>query len=308
MKKKNRFRLVLCATVAMMIAMSLAVTAHPAMAAEATKYIRNDSTGGDCTTIGTWIWWGDSGRCILNRDLTFAGNNGIVIVDKWVELNGDGHTITGSRATYTTGITLNGIQEATVYNIRVENFYTGLLVSGGSGHYIMWGCQFNNNVYAGVNVANSTGNLIEANTMSSNRTGVLLSGGSNNAVLGNTVESNSVIGIQGSGRTTGNNISTNTVRSNATGIFLNDSPGNHIYRNNFLNNTRQAQVGSIGGRPYDNFFSYPLPTGGNYWSDFDSPAEGCSDADANGFCDATYIITGSRASDEDELPRTTPFV
>ncbi|MCK9351173.1 MAG: NosD domain-containing protein [Candidatus Paceibacterota bacterium] len=72
------------------------------------------------------------------------------------------------------------------------------------------------------------------------------------------------------------------------------STGNLIYNNNFIGG--QCQITGMTG----NSFNLPKPIGGNYWSDYDTPAEGCSDVDSDGFCDAPYVFVGA----QDNLPWT----
>ncbi len=90
----------------------------------------------------------------------------------------------------------------------------------------------------------------------------------------------------------------NTFTANAYGVYLQNSSAAKVYGNDFDTNTTQANVTGGSG----NAFSQPLPVGGNWWSNFDTPAEGCNDADANGFCDAAFTFTGG----QDTLPRVAP--
>jgi M6 family metalloprotease-like protein len=72
------------------------------------------------------------------------------------------------------------------------------------------------------------------------------------------------------------------------------SVNNLIYNNNFIDGTCNA-TGMIG-----NSFNLEKSIGGNYWSNYDTPAEGCSDADNDGFCDAPFVFDGG----QDNLPWT----
>jgi len=82
---------------------------------------------------------------------------------------------------------------------------------------------------------------------------------------------------------------------------------NQIYNNNFIGNTLQASVSGscfnpIGCGLGSNVFNLATPTGGNFWDNFDTPAEGCSDtAPADGFCDSAFVFSGV----QDNLPWTT---
>jgi len=100
-----------------------------------------------------------------------------------------------------------------------------------------------------------------------------------------------------------------TIRNNVTvknltitgfkyGVNILSSSNITVYNNNFYDNT--TQVGLSGGS--GNSFNLPAPDGGNYWSDYDTPAEGCSDGNGDGFCDAPYVFAGG----QDDLPWTGP--
>ncbi|MHB8859656.1 MAG: NosD domain-containing protein, partial [Thermoleophilia bacterium] len=79
-----------------------------------------------------------------------------------------------------------------------------------------------------------------------------------------------------------------TIRQFNYGVYLLASSNNKIYNNSFISNTTQAYVS--GGS--SNAFSQPVPVAGNFWSNFSSPAQGCTDANADGYCDAAYSFTG----------------
>jgi parallel beta-helix repeat protein len=88
----------------------------------------------------------------------------------------------------------------------------------------------------------------------------------------------------------------NTVYNNETGICLtwadhdgSGSNNNTIYNNCFIDNVTQAEIISGTG----NVFHLPIPTGGNYWSDWTTP-----DADNNEFVDLPYVFNGG----QDDLP------
>jgi len=122
----------------------------------------------------------------------------------------------------------------------------------------------------------STGNTVSHNMISGNSRGLMARSTDYNVISGNTFSGNSVDGM-------------------SIGV---SSAHNQVYANNFLGNTVQAIIETTAG--WSNVFSLPLPDGGNYWDDFDEPAEGCVDADIDGFCDAPYVFSGG----QDDLPRT----
>jgi parallel beta-helix repeat protein len=71
------------------------------------------------------------------------------------------------------------------------------------------------------------------------------------------------------------------------GVYFLSSSNNTIYNNNFIaNNFNAYGVGGSGN-------SFDLPgSGGNYWDDFDTSAEGCSDSNLDYICDAAYSFPG----------------
>ena len=88
----------------------------------------------------------------------------------------------------------------------------------------------------------------------------------------------------------------NTLSNNYFGLTLFQSTGNTVYNNNFISNAQTYANWS------GNIFNLAAPTGGNYWSDFDTPEEGCNDLNGDGFCDAPYNFC---CSGQDNLPLTT---
>src|SRR3989344_2341168 len=111
-----------------------------------------------------------------------------------------------------------------------------------------------------------------SNTASDNAFGIVFAG-SDNTLTNNTASDNGIYGIAFAGS------------------------NNRMYRNNFINNPTQMFVAPDSN---GNVFSLPAPDGGNYWSDFDTSAEGCADTNTNGVCDAPYIFEGG----QDDLPWT----
>src|SRR5262245_24714128 len=160
----------------------------------------------------------------------------------------------------------------------------------------------------GVALTSSSGNTFEANTVEGNTGGFHLTGSGGNTFKGNKVGRNSQFGFKFEGFSTGNMLggdvrvdpgAPNTIANNGRGVDVFISPGNFIINNNFVANQVQAVV--VGPMP---FFANGRPTGGNYWSDFDTAAEGCSDLNNDNFCDVPRVFAfGGR----DLLPWTKPF-
>ncbi|MGH9893443.1 MAG: right-handed parallel beta-helix repeat-containing protein, partial [bacterium] len=205
-----------------------------------------------------------------NTTLTADHVGEIVIGTHGVILDCSGRRISGGTA----GITLNGKTGVTVKNCVVSNTVNGIVLSS------------------------SSGNTFEANTVEGNAGGFHLTASGGNTFKGNIASRHSQFGFRFEGFSTGNNLRENTIANNARGIDVVLSSGNFIINNNFLDNQIQATVSGPSA-----FFSFGEPTGGNYWSDFDTSAEGCSDQNSDGFCDAPKVFAGGR----DNLPWTKRF-
>jgi parallel beta-helix repeat protein len=279
--------------------------------------IRDDATGGDCQLIGTW---GPSTKvCTLTTNV-----NGTIQIDNDnLILDGNGYTITGSGSGQ--GVYLASRTGVTVRNLTIENFYDGILLDLSNSNTLI-GNTISNSNHAGIylqrsnsnelieNAASSTyggsgiwlwlsrSNLVSDNTTSSNRDfGVFVDRYSdNNSLIGNNT-SDDLIGIRLAYGSRGNTISNNTMlKHRAFGMDLwiqNDN--NLIYNNNFIENNNLPQIRVE--QSVNNEFQLSPPTGGNYWSDYDEPAEGCNDvAPLDGFCDMPYTFPGG----QDNLPWT----
>ncbi|MGB9838444.1 NosD domain-containing protein [Methanothermobacter sp.] len=162
----------------------------------------------------------------------------------------------------------------------------------------------------GIEVSSSN-NLISENTIIASELNGILVAGTGNTVTGNFISGsgNDGIWVIETAIITGNTITANggrgidlyssnrsTVRDNIisrnrVGIYLEIYSNNNVVYNNILTANRiQAQNYGKG-----NIFNLPVPSGGNYWSDYKG-----SDKNGDGFGDTPYIFKGGR----DNLPVT----
>lgn len=267
---------------------------------------------------GSGVYWNNKdGITIKNLNIKnfYTGiyleySDGDVFVDNVVTNNRDGmwsHHLSGS------------IVEGNIFSNNSLNgaFFSdpGDLWQGSSGPVTIRNNLFSTNDGNGLGFAEGLGTLVINNTMTKNGyTGINLV--TTSATLtGNTITYNNGGGIQvieygnnitgniisnngyGVDLGTGNTLVGNTISNNAQhGVKTEDAAIDTVYHNNFINNTVQAEVGIS-----NPIFNLPAPIGGNYWSDYDSAAEGCSDASpVDGFCDQAYTFTGG----QDDLPWT----
>lgn len=236
-------------------------------------------------------------------------------VENGVTLDGNGHTINASafqRASASIigvqvgvrtsnsklkNLTISGFDGAILlYGTGEGNTITGNTITGnGSGIHIRNGSK--NNVVSGNRILNNgtavslafgdtTGNIITQNTISGNGSGGRLgySGQGYGNTYSNNVVSNNSIGVEID--SANNVVSGNTFSgSSIEDLRLKNLTGNIIYNNNF---TSVKNLGWVLDDIYaysTNQFSKDLPVGGNYWSNFDSSEEGCTDVNLDGVCD-----------------------
>ncbi len=121
----------------------------------------------------------------------------------------------------------------------------------------------------------------------------------------NTIKNNTIINADDGIDITGENNNDNTIEGNTVinttsgGIEIEeDSIDNEVFNNNFINT----------GDPLDddgnNDFEMPLPVGGNFWSQFNEPSEGCfNTSPADRFCDDPFEFDFN----EDDFPYTIPI-
>jgi len=258
-----------------------------------TKFVKDDTTGGDCSSIGIWD--------LLTKTCTLTTNvyETIQIDSNGITLDGNGYTIIGTGAGYYrySSVYLSSRTGVTIKNLNVTKFTVGIHLSDSSNNTLIGNTVYDNS--SGIRLIRassawySSNNTLIGNTVSNNSYGIEINSSSDSTFRDNTVRNNSYgIYLTSSARNTFTN---NTVSNNSYGVYFQYT--NNIqtfYNNNFQNNTIQAKVSGGSG----NVFNLAAPIGGNYWSDYDTLVEGCSDANSDSFCDSPYVFTGG----QDNLP------
>lgn len=247
-------------------------------------------------------------RCIVrfvdipdfSRAINVLGSNNEVygnsIIASYVGVEGGrrGITVSGSE---------NTIENNYIANIRNEAIY---LTTGSNTNHN----QIINNTVAyssgypdgvGIYVGHNTKfNNIEGNHITNmNWVAVCILASQSNTISSNWI-SNNENGIIIDFASIDNKVCQNQILNNKLGIKVYRASNNNIvYQNVFMGNNFNASVAGSTG----NLFNLPIPIGGNYWSDFDELAEGCTDVSpADGFCDSPYNFSGG----QDSLPWTVP--
>jgi hypothetical protein len=307
-------------------------------------------TGFSCAQIGVWngatktctltgnvneaIYLYSSGVTLdgAGYSVTLNNSEGVLVV-------GDHHTvknlmIRGSTPYFGIGIDLWNAPYNTIENITVVDRYIALRVNGSNNTVIqnsLFSGQFYSSIFAsdssvirdnvfagplsgtgdyGLYVQDLDGGTVKDNSFSGFRFGVMLYGYSGSYdywYQGNHQESSYDYS------NTNNTVYRNNFVNVGTPIFSPDF-GSSPYVSTFDYRPAQDWYGS---ETYDsttnvgNIFEVAAPDGGNYYSQFDEPSEGCNDADSNRFCDSPFYGNGNvywyGNNAVDNLPHTTPI-
>lgn len=165
-----------------------------------------------------------------------------------------------------------GISIVLSHNNYIEGNYlfnneAGVVIGSDANSNVIRDNEICNNSFCGVHVGWSSGNKIVGNTLGlNNEAGIRLDASGNNNIIGNTITSSNRDGIVLFGSDTNTIVCNELIQSKWDGIAVWYSNGNVIYHNNFQDNTKQA--GSYSGSI--NIWHNGYPSGGNYWSDYNS--------------------------------------
>ena len=278
-----------------------------------TKIIKDNATGGACTLIGNWD------PVTKTCTLTSSPTELISIEANGITLDGAGHTITGNNTTI--GIYCNGWPDAVIKNFNINKFTIGIYARM-ADNILIENNNFLNNYEAIEYRLTENGvisnNTINVDSISSRRyQGLVIFDSDNNQIINsdivmNTLSTNSlsrqgILIFSSNDNTFSNNrvSKTNhgvtyftgarnlfingTISENKTyGFQLDTANDNQIYNNNFEKNGKHFINFVPAGTTNSNIFNTALPYGGNYWDNYDTPAEGCNDLDNNNICDSFY--------------------
>jgi nitrous oxidase accessory protein len=212
------------------------------------------------------------------------------------------------------GINLEqSIKNILMNNEAEGNGDTGIELEGSSENNVTENIVRNNS-NDGIELRGAINNSIKRNHAQENKDGICLEEGSkNNTISNNYVNHDRIDGIL-IRSSMGNLIAWNEVSRNFKAIFLESSNdnilkennisenvggihlnyycyGNKIYRNNLVNSSDYNAYDESGNNQWYN------GTAGNYYSDFDTPGNGCTDTNGNGTCDSGHLIPGSQNRD-----------
>ncbi len=172
--QKAGYLKVVFAGLAFVLVISLGLFFTNRGSASTTIGITNNSTGGDCATVGSWN--ATTETCTLTTDLTFQGSNGFQVSASGITLDGNGHSIAGSNQS--DGVVVQNVTGVTVKNLTIQSFDTGVYLSS-AGSITLAGDTFAGNVSYGVNFVSSNSNTVYHNNFISNGIQAQASGSNN---------------------------------------------------------------------------------------------------------------------------------
>ena len=201
-----------------------------------------------------------------------------------------GFTIRGERANY--GIWLDNSNNCTLIgntatNIGVDGYGDGICLKNSNNCTLIRNTATSNGEH-GISLERSDNCTLVGNTARDNPSnGIKLTVACYNTFTNNSVSNNHYDGIWITASSNSNTFVGNTVTSNTpNGIRVHSSSSNSIFHNNFVGNAEQVR--SDGST---NVWDDGYPSGGNYWSDYESEYPNAEEIDDSGIWDTPYEIT-----------------
>jgi parallel beta-helix repeat protein len=278
-----------------------------------------------------------------NVTYTFTSNNymPIVVNRSNIIINGNGHTLQASEAK---GFSLTDISNVTIRNTIIVNSSWGIFLYSSSDNVLSrnnftansrYGIELDNssdnNVLSynkitsgevGIELCSSSGNILSDNNLANVKIGICLVSSSGNFLSDNDATVNSWFGIL-LGYSSSNILSGNSITANGVGVDLYDSSdnnnlfgnsitansdyggylessfGNTFYHNNFIGNAQQV---FSDGSP--NTWDNGYPSGGNYWSDYQTRYRNATEINSSAIWNTPYVINSSNM---DNYPLMNPW-
>lgn len=149
---------------------------------------------------------------ILNSSIDACRGQGLEINADDVALDCQGYSVTGN-TNRSSGIVAKDVDNVTVRNCRIENYYSGIQLENVSNPSLINNTA-NSNYATGIEMLNVTGGLVSGNEFSDNWDGIYLEDSRDNKIVSNRAHRNKIDGIH---------------------LFY-GSKGNEVHDNNLTNN------------------------------------------------------------------------
>jgi parallel beta-helix repeat protein len=212
-----------------------------------------------------------------------------------IEVRRNNAVIDGNASKLLGGLSLYGVLNVTVKNFIIlaefDKSTVGISLADTSNVLVanntITGFEsveaWNGGLYSGIDVEGGGSNIIAGNNLMYNLIGISLSNTSFNQIVGNNI--------------TGDWAFSGGLYS--SGIYFVEASNNTVYHNNFANSTFEA-MGSGSVNVWDNGY----PSGGNYWSEYQTRYPNARQIGSSGVGDTPYVID---ANNTDHYPLMEPF-
>jgi parallel beta-helix repeat protein len=244
--------------------------------------------GGECIKLG--VWNAETTTCTLSG--TPLTGTRILIIGDGITLDGNGKSLLGTGegiavgvydslkvevrdlaiTGYRAGVQLGNTESARLHQLAIsEMSQGGISLRSGARHNVIENNRIGPMEGHGIDAVNADGNQIIGNHIYETKDGIRLQNGFGNVISGNSF-----------------------VRNRVEGVDFHASGTNRVVLNDFLTVDEIPIIDQNAERI--NF--YHTSSGGNHYSVFDEPSEGCHDTNGDGFCDRPYTFHGG----EDQRP------
>ena len=199
-------------------------------------------------------------------------------------------------------VTLVKCTNITVTGVQISNNYNGLVLAYTTNCTITKTTVIGN--YYGIKLYQSKNNTLVENYIKNNYWAIWIGNSKQNTITNNSIQENYKYGLLFVNASS-NTITTNNIQGNWIGAGFVNCSNNIIYHNNFIENTKQAEIEKTakgyvpmldGVQIFDNGF----PSGGNYWSDYNG-----TDTNNDGIGDTQYLVSEYR-NNTDNYPLMGP--
>jgi parallel beta-helix repeat protein len=222
------------------------------------------------------------GCLILNKTLTIIGER---------DTPGWGG---GGSGIYLT--VLSGASGSIVTGVQITSYDEGILVYAGNCR--IYGNSMSSMGEAGIVLegSNATGNIIYDNSFQDTPTPInLTASAGGNSVYDNIISSQATVTL--SVGANGNSIYQNAISGSSIVLNMTNSQGNTLYHNDFF---ASVQIVAAGTNTWDNGY----PSGGNYWSDYQTKYPGATQNDSLSIWNMAYVID---SNNKDNYPLMKPY-
>jgi hypothetical protein len=183
-----------------------------------------------------------------------------------------------------TGIVITNYDEGiVVVNASNCKIYSDIMSSMGDNGILLEG-------------SGATGNVVYDNVFQDTPTAInLTSSAGGNTIYCNIISSQVTVTLNIGAN--GNSVYENIISGNSILLNMTDSLGTNIYRNDFL---ATVQIIAAGANTWDSDY----PSGGNYWSDYQTRYPTATQIDSSGIWNTAYVIDGNN---KDNYPLMKPY-